>query len=238
MEDLDDRLREAAQAEADARFVDALKAYRSALQVEARCVPALLGVGRIALVLGKSKQALESFTSALVLDPNTIEGLRGRGLAWFNHGLHDKAMKDLNRAVDLAPESVEPRLSRAIVSMDLELFELAEIDLVTAHRLSPSDPDVAVELAFCKLCSLGTLPSKEALQSTLPGVETLLKRGRAQLEDDPLIVLLEAETLHLQGDEHAARHKLILALNAEPELRDRTELLPRCGTLLGQMADL
>lgn len=222
--DLEHLLLSASDAEANDRLVDALRAYRSVLDLDPRSEPALLGVGRISLLFEKYEEALIDFTAVLTRNPLCAEAFRGRGLCYFNTGLPDKGLADLSRAVSLAPSDPEPLLSLGQIALELDLFDQAESALRSALALSPSDPDISLDLARCLLLSS---------HPALPDIALLLSSSSQSFgSDDPLILLLSAE-LHARHHRHGlARRLLAQALHKEPELTEDAFRLPALSQLL------
>ena len=202
-------LNDALDAEAQGRFVDALKHYLSLLKINPRHEEALLGVGRVRLLLGKFDAAVEDFTAVLVGNPLSAEGYRGRGVPFFNKGLIDKAFDDMDKAIGLAPDDLDIRLSRGQIARDLGALDIAVRDLERAHRLAPHDADVNLELARCIL-------RREDAADRVDEVEALLTvAARGFGMDDPLIGLLELAVRRLRGA--TVDKAAILAFAAEDE---------------------
>ena len=212
-------------AEESGQVVEALRAYRRALQKDRRCEPAALGMGRLCLLFERYEEALTEFTGVLLRRSTSVEALRGRGLCYFHMGQEARGIEDLTRAVSLDPDAVEVRLSRGQLLEALGDLALAEEDLRHALTLAPSDADVALELVRCLLL---TPEAREGDADALEEIRSLTDVARSQLGDDAMVLLLDAELAMLEGDRSIARLLLDIALvqdkSAEAEALSREAL--------------
>lgn len=79
----------------------AAASYRRAAMLQPRSVPALMGLGRVALVSDPA-QASARFSEVLLLDPGNQAALSDRGVASDLEGLHAEAQADYRRVIAAA----------------------------------------------------------------------------------------------------------------------------------------
>lgn len=79
----------------------AAASYRQALTLQVHSIPALMGLGRVALVTNPA-EASARFSEVLALQPTNQAALSDRGVASDLSGLHAEAQNDYRRAIALA----------------------------------------------------------------------------------------------------------------------------------------
>ncbi|MGI4747265.1 MAG: tetratricopeptide repeat protein [Janthinobacterium lividum] len=79
----------------------AAASYRQALTLQVRSVPALMGLGRVALTTNPA-EASARFSEVIALQPTNQAALSDRGVASDLSGLHAEAQNDYRRAITLA----------------------------------------------------------------------------------------------------------------------------------------
>jgi len=215
-------LTRAKQAQEEDRPNEALRLFIEVLRISPGEVDALVGSGRLCLLLGDPGTALEQFTAVLVRLSNHVDSLHGRGVALYNLGLEGQGLSDLDRALSLDPGHLECRLSRAQLLMESGRFADAVKDLELALREAPEDVDVLLELCRCRL----TFPDIDAVE-----IASQLARLGTTLDGDPLLLLLEAELALRTGARAEGTSKLEEALGLEPELAEVALSLQSCGEL-------
>ena len=88
-------VREAREHEAARELDTAVRRYSEALQIDATCVEAYLGLGALRLRLGDAREAELVYSIALERVPSARAALRGRANARWALGRHDDAEQDL-----------------------------------------------------------------------------------------------------------------------------------------------
>ncbi len=223
-------LRVAHKAEESGRIADALRGYRDVLRHDPRAAEAFLGVGRITLLLGQFERALENFTAALIIVPDHAEGYRGRGLVFLNKGLVDRAFRDFDRALELAPDSIDARLTRGLAALDAGALDSAEADLIAVVERGSEDVDALFGLARCHARRLDL---SQATAASLFELNTGLEVLNLVVGDDPMLDVLRAAVLVVEGNAQQAKSLLASAFSQEPELMEEARA---CPTLVGIMS--
>jgi len=139
-------LRGMAQAEA-AQLEEALRAFSTALQIQATHKPSLLGRARVYLQLGAGRQAEEDCTTLLALEPNLATAHELRGLARRLQGRWREAAEDFTQALQIDP-SMTLFNRRAEMHYYAGDYAAALRDHVEALKLNPHDPATFNSLAW------------------------------------------------------------------------------------------
>jgi len=223
----------AAAAEEDARLVDALRAYRKALDIDAQCKRALLGVARLTVLMGHPERAMEIATHALMVDRNCADAYVIRAQAMAGLDLQERAQREIDTALELAPSSIDALLVRAELERDRGDLAAAQATLRSALDVDPLDADVTVALALC----LAQAHDADGLaaEAVADEIDSLLDRARQGFGDDDPLILLLAATLALACEEGEVRDALDAiesALDVEPELAEVAVAIP---TLRGRL---
>jgi protein O-GlcNAc transferase len=96
------------------QHMDALDAFRRAMETDPRCVDAHLGAGTVLCLSGKAAAAVASFDAAIALAPSQFRGHLLRGWALRQCYRLDEAVLSLEQALRLQPD-LPPALAEALL---------------------------------------------------------------------------------------------------------------------------
>ena len=99
--------RQAYQAEAEERFLDALKAYRQALVIGGPDADICYGLARVLFVLGKKELAAERFRQTVEVDPMHASAWNSLGIVLEDLGEPEEAVAAYQMALKAAPGYTE-----------------------------------------------------------------------------------------------------------------------------------
>jgi tetratricopeptide (TPR) repeat protein len=129
------------------QFSAAGQCLRRALVADPGSVPALVGLGRIALVGRQLDEALEWLDRALALDPVCAETLALKGLYWMQRRQFEEAIQVLEQARVLDPDLTMIYFNLGKSYCELRQFEQAEANLRKAIELRPDHFDAYGQLS-------------------------------------------------------------------------------------------
>jgi superkiller protein 3 len=150
------------------RFSEAGRYLREALAVDPSSVPALVGLGRIALVGWRLNEALEWLDRALALNPGCAEALALIGLYWMQHRRFENAIEALEQARALDPDLAMIYFNLGKSYCEVGQFEPAEANLRKAIELSSDDFEAYGQLGHVEI-ETGRL--KDAANSMLRAIQ-------------------------------------------------------------------
>jgi tetratricopeptide (TPR) repeat protein len=150
------------------RFSEAERYLREALAVDPGSVPALVGLGRIALVGRRLNEALEWLDRALALNPGCAEALALKGLYWMRQRQFEKAIHMLEQARALDPDLAMIYFNLGKSYCEVGQFGPAEANLRKAIELRPGDFEAYAQLSHIQI-DTGCL--KDAANSMLRAIQ-------------------------------------------------------------------
>ncbi len=112
----------------------ALEAYGTALKIEPRFAPALVGRAQADLSLNPKSDVLADLDQAIQLDPNLAEAYLQRAQVYLNKGEVANALRDVEKAAELLPSSPLPPLIRAKIALKEAQFERAYQEAQKAYE--------------------------------------------------------------------------------------------------------
>lgn len=118
----------------------AIEYYCRALDVQADCVKAYVGLGNAYQALGDHAQAIADYSEALAIGSVYDRVVYGRrGISFYHQQAWEQALLDLERAVKLNPQNCEAHLYRGMT-----LLKLKEVDQAIASfdRALVIDPEL------------------------------------------------------------------------------------------------
>ncbi|NPD69195.1 tetratricopeptide repeat protein [Lichenicola cladoniae] len=119
----------------------AAASYRQALTLHVRSVPALMGLGRVALATSPA-EASARFSEVLALEPTNQAAMSNRGVALDLSGLHAEAQDDYRRAIALAHADAARGIE---VGADSGALAATQVDLAVSMAIS-GQPAAAVRI--------------------------------------------------------------------------------------------
>ncbi len=129
------------------RLDEAAKGYAKTLQADPLQQDALLGVASVALRKGRRDEAQAGFRQVLQLDPDN--GTAQLGLAALDAAVDGNTEYSLRHHLDSVPNDVAALVTLADRQMTAGRWSEAQTLYFRAFGLSPSDPDLAFNLAVC-----------------------------------------------------------------------------------------
>ena len=116
------------------RFGDAVEAYQRALERDAQCYAAQLGLARTLTRMRRQEEALAAAQRCVEMDPQQADGHATLGILHFLRDDLDAATEALERAMALAPGDPEAHLTLAQVLTDRRQYAEAEERLAQARE--------------------------------------------------------------------------------------------------------
>jgi len=204
--------------------------FNAALRQSESFYPAEVGLGYIALVQKKHKEALQHFDRAVVLNPRYAPALGGRAEALLAQGEEAEALQSLDAALQADPSQVTVR-----TRLDVLRFRGQQQGIDNARKLAEANRLDEARTAYA--AALSASPQSPFLHRELADVERRAGRLDAALEHASKALELEPDEPRshvVLGEIHEARGELAraadefdtaLALQPDEPLRARVESL-------------
>ena len=124
----------------------ARSAYRKALEIEPRFVPAIVNLADLYRELGQDEEGAKVLQQGIEQVPDSAEIRHALGLLKVRQGASDAAFPHLRKAVELDPENLRYRYVLAIALNSHGFWPNALKVLREAHQQAPSDRDILYAL--------------------------------------------------------------------------------------------
>jgi tetratricopeptide (TPR) repeat protein len=194
--------------------------FAAALKQSASFYPGEVGLGYVALVNKKQKDALLHFDRAVVLNPRYAPALSGRAEALLALGQEKEALQSLDAALQ-----ADPSLSGLRTRIDVLRFRGQQQEIEGARGLAQSGQLDAARGAY--LAAIETSPDSPFLHRELADVERRAGRLDAALDhasraaalepDEPRTHVLLGEIYEAQGNVAKAAEEFAAALALQPD---------------------
>ena len=204
--------------------------FNAALKQADSFYPAEVGLGYLALVQKKHKEALQHFDRAVVLNPRYAPALGGRAEALLALGEEAEALQSLDAALQADPSLVAVR-----TRLDVLRFRGQQQGIDNARKLAEANRLDEARTAY--VAALAASPQSPFLHRELADVERRAGRLDAAMEHASKALELEPDEARshvVLGEIHEARGELAraadefdaaLALQPDESLRARVESL-------------
>jgi Flp pilus assembly protein TadD len=101
----------------DAKFAEAAREYRLALQLNQSSERPLVGVatecyvmlGQVANIQGHTQEAIDDFNEAIRIAPGNAQAYKSLGILYFPHGEYAESKVYFQKAVEFAPDDLESK---------------------------------------------------------------------------------------------------------------------------------
>jgi len=128
------------------RAADAEAAYRTALRLDPRFVPALVNLADLERMRGQDQKGAELLRQAIAIEPDNADPRHALGLLLVRQRNYAEALPLLRRASELALDNARYAYVYAIALSSTGDFPAAITVLQRAHQRQPADWDVLVAL--------------------------------------------------------------------------------------------
>ena len=126
-------------------------AYRTALQLDPRFVPALVNLADLDRLRGRNQEGADLLHQAVAIEPGSADAWHALGLALVRQHDAAGALSALRRAAELAPANARYAYVYAVALNSAGAARQAIAVLEEAHRQHPTDRDVLLGLiAFAR----------------------------------------------------------------------------------------
>jgi predicted O-linked N-acetylglucosamine transferase (SPINDLY family) len=129
------------------RIPEAIKSYRTALNLNAADAKSLIGLGLILLNQGQADESLVLFLQALALDPDNADALACNGLALYTLGEQGQAIEMLDRALERGPERADILNVKGDCHSEIGQLDQALASYEKALELDPTNAAIQFNLA-------------------------------------------------------------------------------------------
>ena len=206
--------------------------YKEALRLRPDWVPALIGLGNVAVDKELYNLAVDCFERVTKAEPNNVEAWIGLGRAYLNqHFRYDKAEASFERAAQLAPKRTDFFVfwSDALQAR----YKPAQAEVLLRRRLAdePSDARVLYLLAVL-------LTNEQQTPERITEAEKLLRASIAVEAHAPAAKIRLARLLLEKGDgDNAADAGILLteALDDDPRDANAMRLLTQAYRRIGRL---
>ncbi|MDB5935196.1 MAG: prsT, partial [Massilia sp.] len=185
---------------------EAKRLYETVLETHPKFTPALIGMGRAAMLAHDVDGAGRYAELALAAEPANTDALLFKGDWLRAQNQPEKALATYDQVVALAPEHRSAHIEKAYLKTALGKFESAQVDLDAARKLNPGSVLVSYTQALLDFSQSKYSEAQESMQNVL----------RVAPEHMPSVLLAGAISLNL-GSLHQAEHHLRHYLEKNPD---------------------
>ena len=133
------------------QFSEAEECLRKAIAMDCRSTAALVGLGRLALLMRCVDDALPPIDRALLLQPDCAEALAVKGICWMQRKEYDRAIEFLERAKVSDPNLAMVYLHLGKSYCELGQFSAAEENLLKAIAMNPDPYEAYGQLGYAQI---------------------------------------------------------------------------------------
>lgn len=178
------------------RLDEARQLYETVLDEAPGTVPAMVGLGRLALRTGRADEAAALCARALAARPDDAPALLFQADLHRSAGRGAEAMRVYERILALNPGHRSAHILKADLAITLGQFDQARKDLDAARRLTPNSILLAYTEALLNFSQGRNEPAQEALRRLL----------RVAPDHMPSVLLAGALSLNLNEPYQAENH--------------------------------
>ena len=195
----------------------AVAAWRWAIEIDRRCVPAYLNIAKVLEDRGEVEQAAYEYRRALDVAPGTLPALRGLVHTCVRRGQLAEAFEACQKILEVEKSDGWAIATQAWLRERQGKVQEAYALIAPAVREQPADVNIAT--AFAKICERLQPPSAEAV----PVLEALTQRAGLADEDRRQLFRALAQLYDALGrfDEAFANLQETKKLEPDPALRKR-----------------
>ncbi|MES2760362.1 MAG: XrtA/PEP-CTERM system TPR-repeat protein PrsT [Pseudomonadota bacterium] len=188
------------------KHAEAKQIYQSVLASAPAFTPALIGMGRVAVLARDVDSAVTFADQALAAAPRNTDALLFKGDLLRAQNRPQQALAAYDQVVALAPQHRSAHIEKAYLKTAMGKFESAQADLDAARKLAPGSVLVSYTQALLDFSQSKYAGAQEAMQNVL----------RVAPEHMPSVLLAGAISLNL-GSLHQAEHHLRHYLEKNPD---------------------
>lgn len=185
---------------------EARRLYQAVLETQPAFPPALIGMGRVAMLAGDAAAADNYSAQALAAQPRNTDALMFRGDLLRAENQPEKALATYDQVVAIAPEHRSAHIEKAYLKIAIGKFVSAQADLNAARAINPGSVLVSYTQALLDFSQSKYSEAQESMQNVL----------RVAPEHMPSVLLAGAISLNL-GSLHQAEHHLRHYLEKNPD---------------------
>ncbi len=185
---------------------EAKRLYQTVLDAQPAFPPALIGMGRVAMLAGDVEAAGKYAAQAVAAQPRNTDALLFTGDLLRAQNLPEQALATYDQVVAIAPQHRSAYIEKAYLKIALGKFESAQADLDAARKLNPGSVLVSYTQALLDFSQRKYSEAQESMQKVL----------RVAPEHMPSVLLAGAISLNL-GSLHQAEHHLRHYLEKNPD---------------------
>jgi putative PEP-CTERM system TPR-repeat lipoprotein len=184
---------------------EARRLYETVLAAQPAFPPALIGMGRVAMLARDVDAAGKYAAQALAAQPRNTDALLFKGDLLRAQNQPEQALVAYDQVVAIAPEHRSAHIEKAYLKTALGQFASAQADLDAARKLNPGSVLVSYTQALLDFSQSKYSEAQESMQNVL----------RVAPEHMPSVLLAGAISLNL-GSLHQAEHHLRHYLEKNP----------------------
>ena len=188
------------------KHADARRIYENVLATQPKFTPALIGLGRVAVLARDVDTAVSYADQALAAEPRNTDALLFKGDLLRARNEPDKALAAYDQVVTIAPQHRSAYIEKAYLKTAMGKFVSAQSDLELARKLAPGSVLVSYTQALLDFSQGKYASAQEAMHNVL----------RVAPEHMPSVLLAGAISLNL-GSLHQAEHHLRHYLEKNPD---------------------
>ena len=188
--------------------------FKEALKLDSGMVEARKRLGLAYYRNGMLDDAVNEYTAVAKVEPNNEQVHNMLGIIYYTMGKTDKAIEEYQRAINANPTNPKYYNNLGVAYYAGNSLDLSQAQYQKALELMPNDVDVHINLG-------AVYHDKGLLQESIHEYEQALKQGNKNSRAYFGLGVVQAT----YGDLKKARLYLNLALRAEPEYEEASEML-------------
>jgi putative PEP-CTERM system TPR-repeat lipoprotein len=187
------------------QHAEAKQIYAAVLAKRPAFAPALIGMGRVAVLARDVDGAIQYADQALAAEPRSTDALLFKGDLLRAQNQPEQALAAYDKVVAIAPQHRSAHIEKAYLKTAMGKFDAAQADLSVARKLAPASVLVSYTQALLDFSQGKYAAAQESMHRVL----------RVAPEHMPSVLLAGAISLNL-GSLHQAEHHLRHYLEKNP----------------------